>query len=230
MVAEADNGKRALDYLLCGNVDLIFTDIRMPVMDGMEFIQKARSQFPKIPIFVLSGYDEYEYMRKALKNNVMDYILKPIDRVELAQALQVFRTEAEGSRDCGSTEDVNEAQGKSTHHIVRRVKEIVGARLQEEVSLHDIAEEVQYSYTHLSALFKNETGQTFSDYLMSVRIQKAKQLLKETNLKIYEVGTLCGYPNSKYFMAIFKEMVGITPSQFRDEGLDSVKDRVQERS
>lgn len=218
VVAEADNGKKALECLLGTNVDLIFTDIRMPVMNGLEFIQKVRGQFPQLPIFVLSGYDEYEYMRKALKNNVMDYILKPIDRIELAQSLQVFRDEAEVVRESGRTGKKEQMQEKNIHYVIRRVKDMVGERLHEEISLHDIAEEVQYSYNHLSALFKSETGQTFSDYLMGVRMQKARQLLKDTSLKIYEVGSLCGYPNSKYFISIFKEVVGVTPSQYREEG------------
>lgn len=216
VVAEAANGKKALECLLTCQVDVIFTDIRMPEMDGMEFIRRVRNQLPSIPIFVLSGYDEYEYMRQALKHNVTDYILKPIDRVELAQSLSKLN-EIIGSKNVH--EDLNsecEKNEKDRRQVIRRVKEIISEKLHEDISLQSIADEVKYSYTHLSTLFKNETGQSFSEHLMKMRLEKAKQLLKDTNLKIYEVGTMCGYPNSKYFMSIFRETVGVTPTEFRN--------------
>lgn len=217
VVAEAGNGKKALECLLSCKVDLIFTDIRMPEMDGIELIRKVRQQLPQIPIFVLSGYDEYEYMREALKSNATDYILKPVDRVELAQSLHKLREVLDGANNKERSQTDEEAKDKDKRQVIRRVKEIVSENLHKEISLQSIAEKVNYSYTHLSALFKNETGQPFSDYLTKVRIEKAKQLLRETQLKIYEVGSLCGYHNPKYFMSIFKETVGITPSDYRDQ-------------
>ena len=217
VVAEAVNGKKALECLLIHQVDFIITDIRMPEMDGMEFIRRVRNQLPHIPSFVLSGYDEYEYMRQALKSDVTDYILKPIDRVEFAQSLSKVN-EIIGVR--STQENANSGKDKNDkdrRQVIRRVKEIISQKLHEDVSLQSLADEVKYSYNHLSALFKSETGQSFSDYLMRLRLEKAKQLLNETNLKIYEIGTMCGYPNSKYFMSIFKEAVGLTPSEFRDK-------------
>lgn len=216
VIAEADNGQKAMECLLTCQVDLIFTDIRMPVMDGVEFIKKVRVKLPQIPIFVLSGYDEYEYMRHALKNNVIDYILKPIDRIELAQSLNRFKQMQGRDKDPESYELQKNGEEMDKRQIIRQIKEIIDQRLQQDISLMDIANEVKYSYTHLSTLFKKETGQAFSDYLIKARIEKAKQLLKETNFKIYEVGSLCGYPNSKYFMSVFKETVGMTPSEFRN--------------
>ncbi len=217
VVAEAANGKKAMECLLTCQVDLIITDIRMPEMDGMEFIRRVRNQLPHTPIFVLSGYDEYEYMRQALKSNVTDYILKPIDRVEFAQALSKVG-EIIGNKNIednmGPHKDKSE---KDRRQVIRRVKEIINEKLHEDISLQNLANEVKYSYNHLSALFKSETGQSFSDYLTSIRLEKAKQLLRDTNLKIYEIGTICGYPNSKYFMSIFKEEFGLTPSEFRDK-------------
>lgn len=219
VVAEASNGKKALDCLIACHVDVIITDIRMPEMDGMEFIRRVRNQLPKIPIFVLSGYDEYEYMRQALKSNVTDYILKPIDRVEFAQSLSKVN-EIIGNKNAEENLDSDkEKSEKDRRLVIRRVKEIINEKLNKDISLQSLADEVKYSYNHLSSLFKSETGQSFSDYLLQLRLEKAKQLLKETNLKIYEIGAMCGYHNSKYFMSIFRDTVGVTPSQFRDGGI-----------
>lgn len=219
VVAEAGDGKQALELMFSCQVDIIFTDIRMPEMSGIEMIRRIRQQFPQIPILVLSGYDEYEYMRQALKNNVTDYILKPVDRVELAQTINKLRETLESKNVAVQSLKENESEDKEKRRIIRHVEEIIGENLQQDISLQSIAQEVKYSYTHLSALFKNETGQTFSEYLIRTRINKAKQLLQETNLKIYEVGSLCGYPNAKYFMSVFKDTTGVTPSEYRDQNI-----------
>lgn len=214
VVLEATNGKKALESLPFIKVDLMITDIRMPEMDGIELIKRVRKQFPDMPILVLSGYDEYEYMRQALRNNVTDYLLKPIDRIEFAETVGRLKLQLEGKKHMDEVKNIQEPEGKK-HFIINKVKELVAEKLHQDSSLQSIAEEVNYSYAHLSTLFKSETGQAFSDYLLETRMAKAKQMLKETNLKIYEIGSLCGYPNAKYFMSVFKEAAGITPSEFR---------------
>lgn len=216
VVAEAGNGKAGLEQLLVCQVDIIFSDIRMTEMDGIEFIKRVRNTLPQIPILVLSGYDEYEYMRQAMKSSVTDYILKPVDRVELAKSLELVKAMLETTNPNDNTNIDSELEDRDRRQIIRRIKEIVNKNIQKDISLQSIAAEVNYSYTHLSSLFKNETGQSFSDFMIKVRIDKAKQLLKETNMRIYEVGNMCGYTNSKYFMSIFKETVGVTPSEYRD--------------
>lgn len=85
--SEAMDGKEALDLIKESNVDLIVTDIKMPVMDGLELCREVSKEYPKIKIVILSGYDEFEFARKAIKYGVKDYILKPIVREELKSIL-----------------------------------------------------------------------------------------------------------------------------------------------
>ena len=109
-----------------------------------------------------------------------------------------------------------EDEADQGRQLIRKVKELVMERLDQEISLQVIADQVHLNHQYLSALFKSETGQNFSDYVTHCRMNKAKQILKETNLKIYEVAALSGYISSKHFMAVFKEVVGKTPSQYRE--------------
>ena len=86
VVAKCRNGKEALEYSRETNPDIVITDIRMPIMDGLEFISQYSA--PKIPKFIIiSGYEEFEYARKAHTLNVYDYILKPINHIQILELL-----------------------------------------------------------------------------------------------------------------------------------------------
>ncbi|MFC0212993.1 helix-turn-helix domain-containing protein [Paenibacillus chartarius] len=86
----------------------------------------------------------------------------------------------------------------------------------DKATLHSVAEKVYITPAYLSTLFKTNTGVTFIEHLTEIRIAKAKKLLKQTQLKNYEVAEKVGYQDSRYFSQIFKKKVGLSPSEFRD--------------
>jgi two-component system response regulator YesN len=100
--------------------------------------------------------------------------------------------------------------------IIRRIKEIITLRLEQDISLQYLADQVNLNHRYLSVLFKTETGVNLSDYVTQCRMEKAKGLLKHTQLKIQDISRLAGYPNAKYFMSVFKQVVGFTPTEYRD--------------
>ncbi|WNR44056.1 response regulator transcription factor [Paenibacillus roseipurpureus] len=212
--AEAETGKEALTLLKSVIPDLIITDIRMKDMDGLAMIERIREQNIEIPIVILSGYSDFEYAKRALRNRVEDYLLKPIDRGELALCLEKLRSRIRVTTDMKANLDLTDPIEERA--VIRRVKELVQSRLHQEVSLQYIAEQVGMNSQYLSGLFKQETGQNFVDYVTASRMNKAKKLLKETNLKIYEIAGLSGYVNAKHFMTVFKQGVGVTPSEYRE--------------
>lgn len=83
------------------------------------------------------------------------------------------------------------------------------------LSLNDVANQVGLSSSHFSAVFSRESGETFKEYLTRARIEKAKELLKMTELKAFEVAYQVGYKDPHYFSAVFKRQTGLTPSEFR---------------
>jgi YesN/AraC family two-component response regulator len=215
VIGEAENGKAALEALKTVRPDLLITDIRMNEMNGLEMIKRLRAQYPDLYILILSGYADFEYAKQAIKFGISDYLLKPIDRVELMQALDSYKRKAAPKAEAAAAaaEDEETSRGRQ---LIRRVKELIADRLDREISLQSVAEQVHLNHEYLSVLFKNETGQHFSDYVTLCRMNKAKQLLRDTNLKIYEVAALSGYVSAKHFMAVFKDAAGVTPTQYRD--------------
>ena len=91
VTGDAENGEDALEKLEQLEPDVIMTDIRMPYMDGLTFIARVREQYPFIKILILSGYDDFEYAKQAIKLNVTEYILKPVNGEELAEILRKVR-------------------------------------------------------------------------------------------------------------------------------------------
>lgn len=94
IVGEASNGLEAIRELETKKIDLVITDIKMPEMSGIELIEYIRTNISnEVKFIVLSGYYEFEYAKKAIKYNVTDYILKPIQKEELIKTLSGFREE-----------------------------------------------------------------------------------------------------------------------------------------
>jgi two-component system, response regulator YesN len=93
IIAEASNGKEALEILQTMDVDLMITDMRMPIMDGVELAKRCHQEYPEVKVVVLSGYSDFEYVRSSLKQGVKDYLLKPVAPDELTEALRKIHKE-----------------------------------------------------------------------------------------------------------------------------------------
>ncbi|MCR4586983.1 MAG: response regulator [Lachnospiraceae bacterium] len=382
LVGEAPDGEMALPMIRDTNPDIVITDIKMPFMDGLELCRILRGQMPWIGIIVLSGYDEFEYARRCIQLGVREYLLKPINSVELRTVLDRVSTQLKDERttmehaaslrarmggdqkflrekligslfsdeaaeeDAGNVLDQLETMGcmvkapwytvidaaftpvgsgqdaaealadgsggivhasasrtgtrllvlgdtaedaeerayafasslvrelersdcgeirvgigeivdapekiyysfKTARHIrhilVKREDEqplILGVREMGEVSddkqvptvisdaklfmsrhftdpnlmLQDVAKAVSMSNSRFSTVFSQQNGQTFTEYLIYLRLNKARELLRSTDLRSSQIAREVGYNDAHYFSYIFKKNTGITPSEYR---------------
>ena len=203
---EASNGYEALEIANIEVPDLVITDIRMPEMNGIDFISYFKKRHPLVAVIVISGHDDYIYVREALKLGVKDYLLKPISRSDLASILQNIDDESSAKTDLSDS-------GESAN--ISKIKDVIKKNLEKEITLHFISNALNLHPNYISQLFKQQTTIKLSDYIMQQRIDKSKELLTQTNLKIYDIACLVGYPNSKHFAVVFKRAVGETPYQYR---------------
>ena len=103
--------------------------------------------------------------------------------------------------------------------IMRRVESYIkGNYSKVDLSMKDAAEHVYVSVSYLGMIIKRETGKTFTEYLTDIRLERAKQLLTQSNMKNYEIAEACGYATPAYFSTVFKGSVGMTPSEYRAKG------------
>ncbi|WP_339169036.1 response regulator [Paenibacillus sp. FSL H7-0943] len=106
-------------------------------------------------------------------------------------------------------------QVKATRRVISMMIEVMNSRLQENLSLKMIADELYMNPTYLGRLFKDDVGEPFSSFLTKLRIQKATELLENVTLKVYEVSELVGFKDPAYFSLIFKKYMGMTPQEFQ---------------
>ena len=201
-VIEAKSGEEGVLIFHQRMPHLIITDIRMGGMDGLTFISKVRQISNDVPIIILSGHSDFEYARTAMRFGITDYLLKPINRVELSETISNIFKETR-------TDSTNVSKQ------FQDILQFIDDHLSREITLKHIAEHVYLNPQYVGHLFKSELGMTFTEYITEERLKRAKKLLKGTNLKVYEVAQLSGYKSPKHFMTVFKHETGMTPIEYR---------------
>ena len=114
---------------------------------------------------------------------------------------------------CYSIRDKNEDRSES---LVEKARSYMQENYSRDISLDDVSKEVNVSPYYFSKIFKEESGENFTEYLTKIRINKAKELLEDAELSIKEIGVMSGYTDPNYFSRIFKKHTGITPREYRE--------------
>ncbi|WP_020616256.1 response regulator [Paenibacillus daejeonensis] len=113
-------------------------------------------------------------------------------------------------------ETIHAAEDGDHPTLVNRIRQYIISHLDQELSLQSISDKVGFHPAYLSKVYKQETGVTLSDYLMQVRMEHSAELLKNTDIKIYEVSSRVGYQTTHYFIKVFKKAFGMTPREYRN--------------
>ena len=306
IVREAENGQEALELIEKMDVDIVLSDLRMPVMEGTVLAERIRSDFSGIKVIILTGFDDFHLIQKCLREGVADYLLKPVKKDLLAETLLKVKTEIETRRypypfqlekklisiidnneknevdiivgelfgdfdrlkvpcvvakrilnnillniekhSCmkglsvrteikqtiidesifKDAEDMGAVRGifedtvsgiltdKIMHSgsIIPQVRNYIEENICEDLSLKKIAAEFLMNPSYLSHRFKKETGCGYMDYVIALRMKKAKSILKNSSCSIDTVSTMVGYSDYRYFSRIFKKYTKMTPSEF----------------
>lgn len=217
VVGTAEDGREALALVEREQPDLVFTDIRMPVMDGMELIRSLHLYFPRVRKVITSGYADFDYARQGIQYQVQEYLLKPISSPELQRVLVRMKSAvaAEHSQMEDSMKELRQP-GVNPEEIVLLVQQYIREQFSKDLSLELIARHFNFNASYLSKLFAKYTGEPPSRYLMTVRVNEAKYLLtRHPQMSVKEVGERVGYPDPFYFSRIFKQMTGFTPKEYR---------------
>ncbi|MCM1132313.1 MAG: response regulator [Ruminococcus flavefaciens] len=219
--AEATNGKHALEILENQSFDLIFTDIRMPFIDGIELLRKLNDMGNTIPVVFASSYDEFEYARQGLILGAFDYLLKPVEQKKLAEVLNRAKDRIDELSDKNKIAPVvADIIGRlditaDEDNFVNQVSVYCSEHYTEPFTVDDIADAQGYSKDYFSKLFKHHFGITFHDFHSKLKIGYAVELIRTGNYKTYEISDMLGYSSVDYFTKIFKEITGVTPSKYK---------------
>lgn len=220
-IETAASGVDALAWLKNNEANLIITDIRMPELGGLELVKKLNDRTNPPLVILISGHSEFDYAHKALQYGVVEYLLKPLEKNKLVQAVELALQREEKMNRIEKMEKLVDPkllmvlQDEQYSSQVQEAILYVDEHLQEPITLRELAEHLHMNASYFSVLFKGQTGLTFSDYLMRRRVQRAKELLVHTRLTIAEIADSVGYQTAKYFVKVFRTMESISPGQYR---------------
>ena len=234
------NGSEALEFLRRQNADLVITDIKMPVMDGLALCREARAPYPDIHLLISSGYGEFEFAQQAIQAKVDDYILKPVivdnfyrivggifcsleqrSRTRQHRLEQRPRVASCAERDAAlprlnDTSLAEDEQDTARKKAIQLAIQLIRENYHRDISLEWIAQQIYLSPGYLSGLFHKETGRSVIQYITLCRMEKARDYLTQTNMKIVDIAGHVGYSNSSYFCLQFRKHYGMTAVQMRE--------------
>ncbi|OME86205.1 DNA-binding response regulator [Paenibacillus sp. FSL A5-0031] len=213
IIGQCGNGKEALNFIQNHDkIDVILTDIKMPVMSGLELAEVIHEQKHNIHVIFLSSYREFEYAQKALRYRVNNYIVKPAKYQVLLDVFAGLRDELEAAK---HALDQPPSGTSNEGLIITQIKAYIQNQYK-DANLEDAAKQVYLNANYLSYLFKQKTGQNFTDYLIQVKMKVAMRLIQENQFKTYEISEMVGYSNAKNFTRTFKSYYGKTPSECKN--------------
>lgn len=219
--AYAPNGKSALKILETTQFDLIITDIRMPILDGLEFLKILRKEQNQTLVVLASTFSEFQYAVEGMRLNAFDYIEKPLTEnkiMALIKKVEQQLVKQENQSKIAVFDFINQEniiKNSFEEKMLITIQETIQNNIGQPNLIELIAEELVISKKYLSKRFKEMTGITISNYITEKKLQYAKNLLQTSHLKIYEIGLLVGYQTTDYFTKKFKEYYGKTPNQVR---------------
>ena len=154
---------------------------------------------------------QYGQSSKVLFNNTDSWVLpKNLDTIDSIRTLMYDVTQTAICR-------INDMRNSKNNNLIETVKNIIDGNYGQDITRDRIAAQVHISPCYLSDIFSKGTNTTLKDYIIQTRINKAKELLKNTNLNIYEIANRVGYRNQKHFSFVFQKKTGLLPTKFRDE-------------
>lgn len=225
IVGEASNGKVGIEKIKELKPDIVITDINMPIMDAFQMLEATMDY--SYSTIIISGYNEFSNAQRAMKYGVSEFIVKPIDMEQFAEALERAKQQAkmkqyylekqQKSQDITGVELLNKEFTAHDNDIIRQMVSFVEAHFSERFVFQDVANELGYSATLLQSHFKKYMNTTFNDYVNRYRIQRATDYLKEKELKLYEIAEACGFSDYKYFNKVFKKYVSVSPKDFMEK-------------
>lgn len=219
IVATAENGKVALELIEKFSPEIVLSDIKMPVMSGLELMNIINEKYPFIVKIIISGYDDFEYAQQALKFEVKDYLLKPLKEIELQNTLSKVKIYLDAQRQNTKMRTLagTDVRRYTTDQIVDMIITFLKENYTQDISMDSIASSFNFNSSYLSKIFTKRTGENPLKYLTNLRINNAKYLLTSNqDLSIKEVGALVGYANQYYFSRVFKMVTGVNPAKFRN--------------
>ncbi|MDY0393790.1 DNA-binding response regulator [Virgibacillus halophilus] len=185
---------------------ILFLDVSLPNGNGMELGQKALEWNPDISVIVVTYLKEFDLVHCSINLGFAGYLLKPFSKTDihmLVERIHIHSLSTESKK--VFRQENNKKQTPDLANPIQTALQFIQNRYMEQITLDETAQKVYLSTSHFSRSFKEETGVTFVDYLMTYRIDQSKMLLKTTTLPMEVIANQVGFTSAAYFSTAFKK-------------------------
>ena len=226
----AENGEVAVNILSDENIDIVVSDVMMPVMDGYQLCEviKTSNQFCHIPVVLLTAKTNVESKIMGLELGSDAYLEKPFSLEHLRTQINNLLTTRQQLRDLFATSPLMSSveiavSQKDKAYIERLNSEIEKHLLDVNFSIDTLSDFMNMSRSNFYRKIKSISGMSPNDYLKTIRLKKAAELLLSQEYRINEVYEQAGFSSSSYFAKCFKEQFGVLPRDFVNKALKAVQ-------
>jgi YesN/AraC family two-component response regulator len=218
----AGNGSIGLEKALEIVPDIILSDVMMPVMDGIELLEKVKNDIrtSHIPVVMLTAKADIDSRLTGLERGADAYLAKPVDErelhVQLKNLVDLRKKLYERYSSLGKIPETTDKFLKKEDEFILRIRRILESNLgDDEFGIARLCDEMAVSHAQLYRKFKSLSNTTIGDYFKSLRLHKARELLLSTDLNVSEVTYIVGFKNISHFSREFTHEFGKSPSEFR---------------
>lgn len=212
VIGMESNSKRAVERVLELKPDVVFSDLRMPYLDGHTFMKTVRKNGLDTEFVMLSAYGTFEDARTFFQQEGFDYLLKPLQIPEVQLVLEKLTMKL-ALKHPQHVIDSEEPMNPSFVALV----EYVRSHFNEKFTLEQLGKNFGLSAGYICSLFAKNHNTTLTCFVTETRMKHAVVLLNTSNLSLKQIANECGYKDYFYFNKVFKGYYGVAPSQYELE-------------
>jgi YesN/AraC family two-component response regulator len=221
-IIRAENGREGLEKTLETVPDIILSDVMMPVMDGIEFLDSVKKDFrtSHIPVVMLTAKADIDSRIEGLERGADAYLSKPFNEKELHVILhnliEIRKILHNRYASPDKLPETPEVEFKLEDEFMLKVKHLLEANYEDdEFGIQQICSELALSRTQLYRKFKSVSNKTIAEYFKIIKLNKARDLLLNSKLNITQVAFSTGFKNLSHFSREFSAWFGKSPNEFR---------------
>lgn len=211
IAGKSTSSRAALKEIQAIKPDLVMCDLKMPGLDGIDLMTQIKNAGIDCEFLMLSAHASFQDSRDFFKQDGFDYLLKPVDEMELQIALErlarlLFHKNKPGIEDA--------AEASESAEVIDSIMSYIRRNFSKKLTLSHLGQTFHFNPNYICNLFAKQYGQTFTTILTSFRMNEAARLIKSTSKPLKEIAAECGYTNYFYFCRVFKEFFGCAPSEY----------------
>ncbi|MFA5658932.1 MAG: response regulator [Oscillospiraceae bacterium] len=215
VIGSQTSPERAVEEIVEKKPDVVFCDLKMPVIDGNRLIRIVKDKGIDCEFIMLSAYDGFSDSREFFRNNGFDYLLKPINLDEMQMVLERLTKKLSEKNPSFDISDEEADAGMS--NTFETIENYIRINFQRKITLELLSKSFGISPGYICNLFSGKHNRTLTSFLTELRMTEAANQILNSDKLLKQISISCGYSSYIYFCRVFKEYYGMTPTAYKEQ-------------